>query len=185
MTDALSTTPTPSSPARSLRRSPSGDPAKPGQPARNPVVEEWIERAERLWRMATLLPDLPPGYLIDPVHVQRCLESDLRAAQIAQGVRCRKCRDLGKLSDKLRVPNPGWQANPETLNLPTQAALAYLDPGEGIPNPARMASGPSPRRGRSAMACTVGVPACRPCPRDRSLRRWCCGCSARQLSRVY
>lgn len=30
---------------------------------------------------------------------------------------------------------PGWQPEPDTLNTLTQAALAYLDPGEGHPEP--------------------------------------------------
>lgn len=112
---------------------PGGDFARPARPARNPVVDEWMERAERHWRMATLLPDLPPGYLSGLFHVQRALETDLRAALIAQGVPSRKCRDLRTLSDRLRVPIPGWQADPETLTILTQAALAYLDPGEHDP----------------------------------------------------
>ncbi len=48
------------------------------------MVQEWIERAERHWRMAELLPDLPPGDLNGLFQVQRCLETDLRAALIAQ-----------------------------------------------------------------------------------------------------
>ena len=96
----------------------------------NPVVREWIARAERHWRMAELLPDLPPGYLSGLFQVQRSLETYLRAALIAQDVPSRKCRDLQRLSDRLRDPIPGWQPDPATLNLLTQAALAYLDPGE-------------------------------------------------------
>lgn len=108
---------------------------KPPTPVRNPVVDEWIERAERHWRMAELLPDLPPGYLSGLFQVQRCLETYLRAALIAQGVPSRKCRDLLTLSNRLRDPIPGWRPDPATLNTLTQAALAYLDPGEGHPEP--------------------------------------------------
>ena len=106
-------------------------------PMRNPVVDEWIARAERHWRMAKLLPDLPPGYLSGLFQVQRCLETYLRAVLIAQGVPSRKCRDLLTLSGRLRDPIPGWQPDPETLNTLTQAALAYLDPGEGHPEPSQ------------------------------------------------
>lgn len=115
----------------------SHNPATPAKPARNPVVDEWIERAERHWRMATLLPDLPPGTLSGLFQVQRCLETYLRAALIAQGVPCRKCRDLQKLSERLRDPIPGWRPEPATLNILTQAALAYLDPGAGDPEPSQ------------------------------------------------
>jgi hypothetical protein len=54
---------------------------------------------------------------------------------IAQGVDSRKCRDLQILSDRLRVPIPGWQPNPETLNTLTLGAMAYLHPCEGHPEP--------------------------------------------------
>jgi hypothetical protein len=104
-------------------------------PMRNPVVDEWIARAERHWRMAQLLTELPPGYLSGLFQVQRCLETCLRAVLIAQGVPSRKCRDLLKLSGRLRHPIPGWQPDPETLNTLTKAALAHLDPGEGHPEP--------------------------------------------------
>jgi len=104
-------------------------------PTRNPVVQEWIERAERHWRMAELLPNLPPGYLSGLFQVQRCLETYLRAALIAQEIPSRKCRDLLRLSNKLAGTIPGWQPEPDTLNTLTQAALAYLDPGEGHPEP--------------------------------------------------
>ena len=104
-------------------------------PVRNPVVQEWIERAERHWRMAELLPDLPPGYLSGLFQVQRCLETYLRAALIAQQIPSRKCRDLLQLSNRLAGTIPGWQPEPATLNTLTQAALAYLDPGEDHPEP--------------------------------------------------
>ena len=102
-------------------------------PARNPVVQEWIDRAERHWRMAELLPDLPPGYLSGLFQVQRCLETYLRAALIAQDIPSRKCRDLLILSNRLAGTIPGWHPDPATLNTLTQAALSYLDPGEGDP----------------------------------------------------
>jgi HEPN domain-containing protein len=67
---------------------------------------------------------------------QLCLETYLRAALIAQGVDSRsKCRDLQMLSDRLRYPIPGWTPDPETLNSLTQAALAYIDPCAGHPEP--------------------------------------------------
>lgn len=104
-------------------------------PVRNPVVQEWIERADRHWRMAELLPDLPPGYLSGLFQVQRCLETYLRAALIAQDIPSRKCRDLLILSNRLAGTIPGWNPDPATMNTLTRAALAYLDPGEGHPEP--------------------------------------------------
>jgi len=114
------------------RRTP-GATAGSTAPARNPVVDEWVARAERHWRMASLLPDLPSGYLSGLFWVQQCLETYLRAALIAQDVPCRKCRDLLQLSEKLRDPIPDWRPDPATLNTLTQAALAYLDPGADHP----------------------------------------------------
>lgn len=117
---------------RSRLERPGGSP-----PVRNPVVQEWIERAERHWRRAELLLDLPPGYLSGLFQVQRCLETYLRAALITQEIPSRKCRDLLILSDRLAGTIPGWQPDPATLNTLTQAALAYLDPGEGDPEPTK------------------------------------------------
>jgi hypothetical protein len=54
-------------------------------PMRNPVVDEWISRAERHWRLATLLPDLPRGYLSGLFLIQRCsLESHKQAAVLQE-----------------------------------------------------------------------------------------------------
>jgi len=104
-------------------------------PTRNPVVNEWIARAERHWRMAEQMADLTVSYQSGLFLAQLCLETYLRAALIAQGVDSRKCRDLQILSDRLRVPIPGWQPNPETLNTLTQGAIAYLHPCEDHPEP--------------------------------------------------
>ena len=104
-------------------------------PVVNPVVTEWIERAERHWRMAEQFADLHVSYQSGMFMAQLCLETYLRAALIAQGVDSRKCRDLQMLSDRLRYPIPGWTPDPETLNSLTQAALAYLDPGACHPEP--------------------------------------------------
>jgi len=70
-------------------------------PVRNPVVTEWIERAERHWRMAEQFADLHVSY-----------QSGMFMAQL-----------------------PGWTPDPQTLNSLTQAALAYLDPCAGHPEP--------------------------------------------------
>jgi len=93
--------------------------AKPSMAARNPVVDEWIERAERHWHMVELSADLQGVDLI------------------AQGVESRKCRNLQLLSERLRNPIPGWQPEPQTLKILTQAALAYLDPHESHPEPSQ------------------------------------------------
>jgi hypothetical protein len=54
-------------------------------PMRNPVVDEWIARAERHWRLATLLPDLPRCYLSGLFLIQRCsLESHKQAAVLQE-----------------------------------------------------------------------------------------------------
>ena len=71
------------------------------------MVNEWIARAERHWRMAEQMAGLTISYQSGLFLAQLCLETYLRAALIAQGVDSRKCRDLQILSDRLRVPIPG------------------------------------------------------------------------------
>lgn len=124
----------------SCRNAISDNPARsttPTVPLRNPVVVEWIERAERHWTMATLLPDLPPGYLSGLFQVQRCLETYLRAAMIALEIPSRKDRDLLRLSERLGTAIPDWDPDPDTLTILTQATLAYLDHGGGDPEPSQ------------------------------------------------
>jgi predicted nucleotidyltransferase len=78
-------------------------------PVRNPVVTEWIERAERHWRMAEQFADLHVSYQSGMFMAQLCLETYLRAALIAQGVESRKCRDLQMLSDRTLCRPPRTQ----------------------------------------------------------------------------
>ena len=112
--------------------------ARPAPPHR-PAIRWWTNGSPALnatggWPRCCRI--CPLGCLSGLFWVQQCLETDLRAALIAQGVPCRKCRDLLQLSDKLRDPIPGWRPDPATLNTLTQAALAYLDPGADHPEPA-------------------------------------------------
>ncbi len=123
--------------AADRRRGVNSESMKPTIPARNPVVDEWIERAERHWGMVEFSADLQGTDLIGLFYAEMCLETYLRAALIAQGVPSRKCRDLLKLSERLGTAIPGWRPDPATLNTLTQAALAYLDPGEGHPEPSQ------------------------------------------------
>lgn len=113
-------------------------------PVRNPVVQEWIERAERHWRRAELLLDLPPGFLSGLFQVQRCLETYLRAALIAQEIPSRKCRDLLILSNRLAGSIPGWQPWPTSI------------PARAILSPPRTQPGRWPRRPPCATACAAG-----------------------------
>jgi HEPN domain-containing protein len=85
--------------------------------------------------MAEQFADLHVSYQSGMFMAQLCLETYLRAALIAQGVESRKCRDLQIWSDRLRYPIRGWQPDPKILNSLTQAALAYLDPSAGQPEP--------------------------------------------------
>jgi predicted nucleotidyltransferase len=57
-----------SNPGPMPQASPTPGPREP-TPARNPVVVEWIERAERHWRMLELSADLPPGACAHPSAV--------------------------------------------------------------------------------------------------------------------
>ncbi len=103
--------------------------------------------------------EITPRYRLGDPFIREALnhlETYLRAALIAQGVDSRKCRGLQILSDRLRVPIPGWQPNPETLNTLTLGQLPTSIPVKGTPNPPRMAPGPSPMRDLCALACAAG-----------------------------
>ncbi len=102
----------------------------------DPYLREAMDHGELLHGeldRSTLERPEPPTPMRNPVVD----EWIARAVLIAQGVPSRKCRDLLTLSGRLRDPIPGWQPDPETLNTLTQAALAYLDPGEGHPEPSQ------------------------------------------------
>ena len=94
-----------------------------------------------------------------------------RSVLIAQGVPSRKCRDLLTLSGRLRDPIPGWQPDPETLNTLTQAALAYLDSGEGHPEPSEDVTWAIAEAGR-VIVCAIGSTAWNLTPRKHLLGRW-------------
>ena len=65
---------------------------------RNAGITAWL-REQVLPELNIPTPDLPPGYLSGLFQVQRCLETYLRAALIAQDIPSRKCRDLLILSN--------------------------------------------------------------------------------------
>ena len=81
-------------------------------PTRNPVVQEWSERAERHWHMAKLLPDLPPGYLSGLFQLQRCLETYLRAALIAQQIPHASAAICCNSATSWRALSPAGSPNP-------------------------------------------------------------------------
>ena len=72
---------------------------------------------------------------------------------IAIGIPSRKDRDLLRLSARLGTAIPGWDPDPDTLTILTQAALAYLDAGEGYPEPSQDCAW--------AIACVIGLPSWR------------------------
>jgi hypothetical protein len=106
-----------------------------------PLITAWIRFAEEDWDDALILSRSGGKPRSICFHAQQCIEKLFKAelmrlqAIVPREIPSRKCRDLLILSNRLAGTIPGWQPDPETLNSLTQAALAYLDPGEDHPEP--------------------------------------------------
>jgi predicted nucleotidyltransferase len=138
-------------------------------PVRNPVVTEWIERAERHWRMVEQFADLHVSYQSGMFMAQLCLETYQRAALLAQGrlaakrvladrehfvldanaqqewerINSRPARSLQGLVRLLERPSPfvtpAADQSPRHEPLPTARAAGGPSPARRLPLPIRRA----------------------------------------------
>lgn len=77
---------------------------------RNPVVEEWISKAEGDWDwteidIGRLTARMRDGYVY---HLQQCDEKMFKACLLHQGQTFQKTHDLVRLSLLLQGVDPGW-----------------------------------------------------------------------------
>ena len=96
---------------------------------RNPVVDEWIAKAEGDWRAMQLLHDQPGHDDAVVFHAQQCLEKYFKAALIAHGEPVQKIHDLRELSRQLGILSPDWEADPSGLTRITQGGVMFRYPG--------------------------------------------------------
>ena len=96
---------------------------------RNPVVDEWIAKAEGDWRAMQLLHDHPGHDDAVVFHAQQCLEKYFKAALIAHGETVQKIHDLQELSRQLGTLSPDWEADPSGLTRITQGGVMFRYPG--------------------------------------------------------
>jgi HEPN domain-containing protein len=96
---------------------------------RNPVVDEWISKAEGDWRAMELLHRQPGHEDAVVFHAQQCLEKYFKAALIAHGESVQKIHDLQELSRQLGILMPDWEADPSDLTRITQGGVMFRYPG--------------------------------------------------------
>jgi HEPN domain-containing protein len=96
---------------------------------RNPVVDEWISKAEGDWRAMQLLHQQPGHEDAVVFHAQQCLEKYFKAALIAHGETVQKIHDLQELSRQLGILMPDWEADPSDLSRITQGGVMFRYPG--------------------------------------------------------
>jgi HEPN domain-containing protein len=76
----------------------------------NPIVSEWIEKAEADWELVGLAASSGNSKLRDGVvyHAQQCIEKLLKARLLQLGQSLRKIHDLSNLSRQLQVCDSSW-----------------------------------------------------------------------------
>jgi HEPN domain-containing protein len=95
----------------------------------NPVIREWIAKAEGDWRMILLAKEqsgMEDGVMF---HAQQCVEKYLKAALIACGASVQKAHDLVPLFVQLRELQGGWQIDLDDLDRLTQGGVTFRYPG--------------------------------------------------------
>jgi HEPN domain-containing protein len=98
----------------------------------NPIVAEWIEKAEG--DFATMERELRarkrPNYDAACFHAQQCVEKYLKARLTAAGISFGKTHDLVSLLDGVLPAQPLWEPFKESLAFLSECAVAVRYPGE-------------------------------------------------------
>ena len=97
----------------------------------NPIVSEWIEKAEADWEWVGLAESSGNSKLRDGVvyHAQQCIEKLLKARLLQLGQSVRKIHDLSSPSRQLQVCDSSWQWDAEELDDLTDAGVLSRYPG--------------------------------------------------------
>jgi HEPN domain-containing protein len=98
----------------------------------NPLVHEWIQKAEAdyasAWR--ELRARNNPNYDSACFHAQQCIEKYLKGILQSREIPFGKTHDLSVLLDISLAIAPRWESMRDDLKLLTQYAVAFRYPGE-------------------------------------------------------
>ena len=98
----------------------------------NPVVEEWLRKAEADYRTAAR----ENAVVVDPncdavcFHAQQCIEKTMKALLIHQQCQPPRIHDLRELGKLLKQACPKWSSMDEDLNFLSRSAVIFRYPGE-------------------------------------------------------
>ena len=98
----------------------------------NEVLQEWVEKAEEDWAVATALrgSTLFPFHGSVCFHVQQCVEKLMKAVLIARDVTPPKTHDLVELHELLLGVEPQWQGDEASLWRLTRSSVIIRYPGD-------------------------------------------------------
>jgi HEPN domain-containing protein len=98
---------------------------------RNPLVDEWIAKAEGDWDwtevdLGLITSRMRAGYVY---HRQRCVEKLMKARLLQLGQTFRKTHDLVALSQLLQLSDPAWSRDEDELEDLTESGVMNRYPG--------------------------------------------------------
>lgn len=97
----------------------------------NPVVQEWISKAEGDWDWTEIDVDsvtarMRDGYVY---HLQQCIEKLFKACLLHQGQTFQKTHDLVRLSQLLQAADSDWSWDEDELEDLTESGVMNRYPG--------------------------------------------------------
>lgn len=98
---------------------------------RNPLVDEWIAKAEGDWDwtevdLGLITSRMRDGYVY---HRQQCVEKLMKARLLQLGQTFRKTHDLVALSQLLQLSDPAWSWDEDELEDLTESGVMNRYPG--------------------------------------------------------
>ena len=98
---------------------------------RNPLVEEWIAKAEGDWDwnevdLSLISPRMRDGYVY---HLKQCVEKLIKARLLQLGQMFKKTHDLVALSRTLQQLDPDWSWDEDELEDLTESGVMNRYPG--------------------------------------------------------